>query len=488
LFSLVITLERGKVFKKSEGFYDMSYLDRINEYKDEMVSTLQELIAIPSVKTEPQGAEDPFGPELARALNYVLEWGQENGFETKNLSGYAGHFEYGEGGETVGVLVHLDVVPAGEGWLYPPFSGALSEGRIYGRGAIDDKGPAVAVMYALKALKEEGVKLARKIRIIFGCDEESGWQCMEHYFKHETKPEYGFTPDANFPLINCEKGQLSLVIEGQFPAVEEGCKLHSFSGGSRRNIVPEWAEAIITFPDQQQLLKFKESVSEKLSKEILCCEVGKENQLRVQAKGRPAHGSLPQQGDNAITKLIKVMSTLNCRGGAWDGIRFIQDGFGRETTGQGLGINCRDQLSGELTINLGVLKVEQEKIRMEVDIRYPLCTDHQVIQNKIEEKLPAYGLKITESSALAPHYLAEDNWLVKVLLNVYRGETQDYTAPLSTGGRTYAVTLGNAVAFGPNFPGQPETAHQKNEFMSEQDLMACARIYAKALYELTKEE
>ncbi|NLW55997.1 MAG: dipeptidase PepV [Firmicutes bacterium] len=464
----------------------MSYLDRIDAYQEEMLSTLQELIAIPSVKTEAGGPGEPFGPDLARALNYVLTWGEKNGFATKNISGYAGHLEYGTGDETVGVLVHLDVVPAGDGWKYPPFSGQRAEARIYGRGAIDDKGPAIAAMYAIKALKEEGVKLNKKIRLIFGCDEESGWQCMEHYFKHEPKPEYGFTPDANFPLINCEKGQLGLVIEGELQSAQTGCRIESLTGGSRRNVVPEWAEAVITFPDQQSLEAFVASIPEERANEVQLSAGPKEQQLSIRVKGVSAHASLPQEGDNAVTKLVEIIATLNGTGGCWPAVRFIHECFGRETDGRGLGINYHDQISGDLTINLGVFKIEQQKVKMEVDIRYPLCTSGEELQQKIEQKLATYNLKITNSSALAPHYLAEDNWLIKTLLQAYREETGDQSAPLAIGGRTYAVTLGNAVAFGPVFPGRPEIAHQKDEYISIQDLMACTRIYAKALYELAK--
>jgi succinyl-diaminopimelate desuccinylase len=451
-----------------------------------MTEALKELIAIPSVKGKPGKAGEPFGREISHALNYVLDWGRTNGFKTKNLSGYAGHIEFGEGKETVGVLVHLDVVPAGEGWIHPPFSGEVEGGRIYGRGAVDDKGPAIAGMYALKALKEAGIKPAKKIRIIFGCDEESGWECMEHYFQHEKKPEYGFTPDANFPLINCEKGHLSLVVEGEFAPIEDGCKLEYISGGSRRNIVPEWAEARLLFSDRQSLHKFQEKIAAQSSEKVLIREKEEENRIILQVKGVPAHASLPQQGDNAITRLVEIISRLNYSGGVWDVIRFIQDCFGKKTNGEGLGIDCQDEISGELTINLGVLQVEKGRARMEIDIRYPLCTDGKSIQKKIEDRLVGYGLKIAEIKDLAPHYLEEDNWLIKVLLNAYREETGDLTPPLAIGGRTYAVTLGNAVAFGPNFPGRLETAHQKNENFSIQDLISCTRIYARTLYELTK--
>src|SRR5690554_601263 len=190
-----------------------------------MILRLRELIAIPSVKSSPAGPGAPFGLEMARALEYVLAWGEKEGFRTQNFSGYAGHLEYGEGEEDLGVLLHLDVVPAGAGWQYPPFQGSRMGDRIYGRGAVDDKGPVVAVLYALKALKEAGVQPDRKIRVIFGCDEESGWKCMEHYFQKAPKPAFGFVPDADFPLIHCEKGFVALTLQAGYNSSAGGLEL-----------------------------------------------------------------------------------------------------------------------------------------------------------------------------------------------------------------------------------------------------------------------
>ncbi|HEY8391513.1 MAG TPA: dipeptidase PepV [Capillibacterium sp.] len=466
----------------------MDYLDRIAQEQEAMIKTLQELIAIPSVKGGPVVEGAPFGPEIARALNYVLAWGERHGFATKNLSGYAGHLEYGSGEQTVGVLVHLDVVPAGEGWSYPPFAGKVADGKVYGRGAEDDKGPAVAVMYALKAIKESGVKLGKKIRIIFGCDEESGWRCMDHYFKHEKKPDYGFTPDAMFPLINSEKGQLALVLEGERKPAGNGPVLLMITGGTRRNIVPEKAEAVVGFPDTEALRRGKAAILAQKFKGVSVTEDPEQNRLQVTAQGVPAHGSMPEQGENAITKLALALTPVAGEGGFWAIIRFLRDCLLDGTDGGKLGIACRDEVSGALTINLGVIRTEGAQIRMELDIRAPHAADLEQMKERIAAQISRYGLKIAESSRMAPHYLPEDNWLVQVLLGVYREETGDLSKPVATGGRTYAVTLGNGVAFGPVFPGHPELAHQKDEYVAIKDLMACARIYGKALYRLAREE
>ncbi|HHU50518.1 MAG TPA: dipeptidase PepV [Firmicutes bacterium] len=466
----------------------MDFLNRIERDQEEMVTVLRDLISIPSVKDEPV-ENGPFGKEIAKALDYVLAWGEKQGFSTKNFSGYAGHLEYGEGEETVGVLVHVDVVPAGDGWTYGPFSGTIAEGRIYGRGTVDDKGPAVAVMYALKALKETEVGLKRKIRIIFGCDEESGWACMDHYFKHEKKPTWGFAPDAEFPLINCEKGMLGLDLDGEAPSTPPGQpQLLQLQGGERRNVVPDYAEAVI-FLSEPEVERSARNELTGYFNQIAADDAKFQWQERngrflLRAYGVAAHASLPQLGENALIKLARILADLNYQGGAWDLLHFIARNIGPESNGRELGIACSDERSGELTLNLGVVAIKDGRIHLELDIRYPMCTNAQFLTDQIRKGVAPLKLTVKPAHSLKPHYVPVDDGLVQILLRAYRSETNDSAQPLSIGGRTYAVALGNGVAFGPVFPGRPELAHKKDEYISLTDLYACARIYARALYEL----
>lgn len=288
---------------------------RLKATEGAMVDFLQKLIQIPSVRAEAAGPGAPFGENLRKALETVLAWGEQEGFRTRNVRGYAGHIEYGEGDATVGVLVHLDVVPAGEGWTYPPFAAVIEDGRIYGRGAVDDKGPTAAVLFALKALKDQGVPLRRKIRVIFGCDEESNWECMEEYFKVEPRPAMGFTPDADFPLVYSEKGMLAVALTGSLPAGDAPVCLEAVTGGMRRNIVPEYAEAVLGFTDPS----LRESVRQKLQaagEEIGHIQLeGAGDTLKIKATGRAAHASQPQLGENAIGRLVLALNSLELSGG-----------------------------------------------------------------------------------------------------------------------------------------------------------------------------
>lgn len=455
---------------------------RINQYQEEMILRLQELIAIPSEKSSPAGPGAPFGPEIARALEYVLAWGEKEGFRTENFSGYAGHLEYGEGEEDVGVLLHLDVVPAGAGWQHPPFHGVLAGDRIYGRGAVDDKGPAVAVLYALKALKEAGIRTARKIRVIFGCDEESGWQCMKHYFQEAPKPALGFVPDADFPLIHCEKGSVVLQLQaGYNPSPAGGLELLRVTGGTRHNVVPESAEALLLPADSGAGVW--DRLQDICAKDPRVTLEKTGGQIRLQVKGEAAHASLPHLGENAIIRLLAILAALGEKDGPWEPIALLAKKI-TDFTGKGLGIACQDQISGALTCNLGTIAIGNGKVQLGLDIRYPLCLDEESIVARIKAELGGGGFEITGRHGLPPHYLPAESPLVRTLLAAYQEETGDFSPPLAIGGRTYATALGNGVAFGPNLPGRPQLAHQKDEYIQVADLMLAAGIYGRALFYL----
>lgn len=457
----------------------MSVEDRVATYQGEMIEFLQKLIRIPSVRGE-AAPEAPFGPEVKEALQTTLAWAEKEGFKTRNVRGYAGHIEYGDGPETLGVLVHLDVVPAGEGWVHPPFGAEIHEGRIFGRGVTDDKGPAVAALYALKALKEEGIPLRRKIRIILGCDEESRWECMDAYFEEEPRPTLGFTPDAVFPLVFSEKGRLGLIFEGKVLSDLKGTRLTRLEGGSRANVVPDQATAFIQAEgsDLQRLLDiFATEITERDTVEWSKHEAG----IQLTAHGRAAHASMPHLGDNALAKLIALLSRLGLKGGAWEIVNLLAKGFGAGFSGAGLEIAATDPVSGELTINLGVLHMDESSIRMEVDVRYPRNANGEHLAKRIRAFFAPVGIEITDMIVMPPHFVEENHPLVQTLMEAYRQETGDYSAPLAIGGRTYATVLGTAVAFGPGFPGQPDLAHQRDESMDIEDLVRCGRIYARAL-------
>lgn len=466
----------------------MNFLDLIDEYKDEIIKTTQEVIKIKSVEEKPLPGM-PFGEGPYKALEKTLQIAEDMGFETKNLEGYAGHIDLGEGEEVVGVLAHLDVVPEGEGWIYGPYSGEIHDGKIYGRGTVDDKGPAVATLYAMKALKESGVELKRKIRLILGANEETGWGCMNYYFKHEKAPNMAFTPDAEFPVIHGEKGIIIFDLVYNKNSFTDGdIKLIDIKGGNAPNMVPDSAEAILEVRDLSFIEQSLRLCKEERNYPITISNDG--NNVKVVAKGKSAHGSTPEKGENAITYLLAFLGEYIFARDSYIGmfLQFYNDKIAFKYHGEGIGCGFEDDVSGKLNFNVGMIKLEEENIVLTINVRYPIKTTSEEVYDAIRENLKDTNIELVASSKdTKPLYVPKDDFLVEKLMNVYREFTGDMESqPITIGGGTYARAMENAVAFGPMFPGQVELAHQKDEYISIDHLMKITKIYAKALYELAK--
>lgn len=442
--------------------------------REELIKATQEVIRIPSVKEAPAGDGKPFGESIAKALEYVLAKGREMGFKTENYSGYAGHIEFGEGLETLGVLCHIDVVPPGEGWSADPFSGEILDGKLFGRGAIDDKGPAMAALYGLFALKESGWRPQRRIRVIFGCDEESNWECMGHYLPLAGKPDIGFTPDADFPVINAEKGILMIELSGKLEC-PKGVELLDIQGGNRANMVPDRCRLRLKgLAEEGLLVKTATKLGAKM--EIERDEKG----MTLVFKGVSAHGSMPETGVNAISYALAMLNQLGFDRGIVD---FLHENIGFSHDGRGLGIEVRDAVSGPLTANMGVISMEGDLVKVLVDIRYPVSFTEEQILAALSAKLPA-SVNLISHQGNGPLHVDGESPLIQILLQVYEKHTGETGSPLSIGGGTYARVLDNAVAFGPVLPGQPELAHQPDEYIAVDHLLKLAEIYGDAIAKL----
>lgn len=465
----------------------MDFLKLIDAYQDDIIKSTQEIISIKSVEEDPQPGM-PFGEGPFNALEYALELGENLGMEAKRFDGYAGHIDYGNGEEVVGVLAHVDVVPEGEGWSFDPYGGEISEGRLYGRGTTDDKGPAIAVLYAMKALKESGVDLKRKLRLILGANEETGWGCMEHYFKHEKAPDMGFTPDAEFPAIYGEKGIISFELRFKLASKETGSiLLEDLKGGNAHNMVPDNAMASIRTENFDEIITRFNLYKEMNSYPIDMAKEG--DHVKVIAKGKSAHGSTPEKGENAITYLMDFLGFLVQEDSPLKKfISIYNEKLAFKYHGEGIGCGFEDKESGKLNFNIGVMKLDGDDIVLTINIRYPIESSSQEVYDGIRKNIDGTGMVLVEGTTdMKPLYVSKDDFLVEKLMNVYREQTGDMDSqPITIGGGTYARAMKNAVAFGPMFPGQTDVAHQKDEYISVDHLMQITKIYAKALYELAK--
>lgn len=414
-------------------------------YIDEIKNCLKKLIACESVESAPKPGM-PFGEGVAAALDCMLEEGERLGFETRNYDGYAGEIIFGNGEESMAVLCHLDVVPAGEGWSVSPFCLTEKDGRLYGRGIVDDKGPAAVCLYVMKRLKDEGFAPKYMVKLILGCDEESGWKCIEHYKKCAEMPEFGFSPDADFPVIYAEKGILHVKL---YFAKSE--RLVSLCGGERVNMVP--AKAV--FKDGAPNLAAARELG-------LDCEGGAFYSYGVQA-----HGSTPELGKNALEPVFKYLCAQN----------IVENGVYGLLFGNGFGLKEFKDETGVLTFSPNAAVIENGRIAVSADIRYPATMREEQVLDKIRAK--AVDFKILSSQP--PLYNKKDCFLIEKLLKVYSEFTGEPQECVAIGGGTYARALKTGAAFGPEKPGEISTAHQADENMSEKNLKDIFEIYYRAV-------
>ncbi|KXT76384.1 dipeptidase PepV [Streptococcus sp. DD12] len=457
--------------------------------QDAMMADLFDLLRIKSEREDDKAdAEHPFGPGPVKALKHFLAMAERDGYQTKNIDNYAGQFEYGEGDQVLGIFAHLDVVPAGEGWDNPPYEPLIRDGKLYARGASDDKGPTLACYYALKIIKELNLPVSKKVRFIVGTDEESGWGDMDYYFSHndQDKPDFGFSPDAEFPIINGEKGNVTAYVH--FSGDNHGqAELVSFTGGLRENMVPEQAEALVRLPESEKA-SHKEAFEAFVAQEPISGQwTEKDDAVLIQVKGKSAHGSLPEDGINAATYLARFLKDLPFEGPAQAYITFISDHLHKDFAGEKLGLAYTDAKMGALSMNAGVFSFDQsqEDNTIALNFRYPKGVTSADLKAGLERLSGPEQVTLSEHEH-TPHYVPVDDPMVATLLQVYEKHTGQKGHETIIGGGTFGRLLERGVAFGAMFPGYTNTMHQTNEFADVADLYRASAIYAEAIYELIK--
>ena len=412
--------------------------------KQEFINDLKTLIAIKSIRGNcgEETAESPLGKGINDAIEAFLSIGKRFGFKTKNLDGYCGYIEMGEGEELLGIIAHTDTVDAGDGWDYPPFECSVADDKIYGRGVIDDKGPALLALYAMKAISDANFPISKRVRLIIGGDEETGGcLCMKRYKETEELPAIAFSPDADYPAVFGEKGLLRVRIFGKEDSMPDDFK---FDGGGVINVVPDEAHAFI-------------------NGEELC------------EKGVAAHGSMPEKGENAVLKLAEKIS-----------VRFPESSFARLyslTTAASLGIDIKDELTA-LSINPSVLHADNTMCELFYDIRYPITANGEEVISSIKDHTAKKGLTAEIIFHEEPLYVPTDSHLVSTLSKIYTEHTGDNTPPMAIGGGTYAKSFKNCIAFGVLFPWETETMHAPNEFWAISSIEKNFDIMADAIKSL----
>ncbi|NEU29997.1 dipeptidase PepV [bacterium LRH843] len=457
--------------------------------KEQIIEQTKEFLRINSVLDESTATETmPFGKGIHKALTFLMKKGEECRFFTKNLDGYAGLIEHGSGEESVGILVHIDVVPAGEGWKTPPFSAEIRNGRIYARGAIDDKGPTMAAFFAMVIVKELNLPLKKRVRLIIGTDEESEWRCVDHYFKHEEMPTIGFAPDADFPIIYAEKGIADVIVHwGELDDADQNdLTLAHFHAGERLNMVPDLAVAKIS-GNIEQLKKVEEAFKAYLLKNKHNGRASVQDQsLMLTYEGVSAHGSTPEKGVNAGILLSVFLAEFSFQGGANRYLKFVKDYLLEDLNGEALAIDVSDDVSGSLTVNAGLLRFNEKEASIGLNIRYPVTASFDECMTRLQRLCESSQATINMRDHLKPNYVEKTHPLIQTLKKVYERQMGGEAPLLTSGGATYARSLKTGVAFGALFPGSEDVAHQKDEYIDIRDLLKATAIYAEAIYELAK--
>lgn len=441
--------------------------ENVLKIKDEMIQEIINLVRYESVSIKSDNKEKPFGEECKKALEHILELGKKLGFNTKNIDGYCGYIEFGEGKELLGIIGHLDVVPATkeDGWTKDPYQAEIINNKLYGRGTSDDKGPVISCLYAMK-IANSLKQLNKRVRLIIGLNEEQDWECIERYKQTEELPTISFSPDANFPCIYAEKGIITLTIENDFNLDDE--ILEFTTGNNAINVVPKTAHIIIKTNNPNKFVEEKDIIVEKI-----------EDTIKITATGVSSHAAFPTLGDNAATKLLKYINKIYKN-------KFLTkleelDFYNLENPLYLGGDSLTDE-SGTLTSNIGIINYENNKLIIKTNLRVPIKTSFAELKNICNRSIDSIKYYFEgENEGL---YVSKDSYLVKTLTRIFNETTNMNEEAIAIGGGTYARAFNNCVSFGMTFPNEEELCHQVNENIDIDNLLLATEIYTKAIIEL----
>lgn len=456
-----------------------------DQHRDEMVKDIMDLVSIRSVDGETKEGK-PYGDGPAAALDAALKLAGKYGFtDVKNVDNYVGTITMGEGDVRLGILAHLDVVPEGKGWtVCEPYKPVVIDGKIYGRGSSDDKGPAVASLYALRCMKDLGIPMKHGVRLILGTAEETGSTDVAYYFKKEPAPPMVFSPDGDYPILNTEKGQLRPDIIAEFAESQALPRIRSIDGGLVLNAVPPEAEAVVEGLDAAAVRPVLEEATQETGAAYEVQDV--DGGVHILARGKNAHASLPEEGNNAITALIAALVKLplaECEGLAR--LRALNELMPHgETDGKTWGIACADEISGALTISLNIFHCTATGFRGSCDSRVPLCGGEERLFAIMKEKAEGKGMTAKLMMHEPPHHTPEDAPLVVALKKIFTDYTGMEAKCVSMGGGTYVHDIEGGVGFGCEFPGEDTHMHGPDEFVSIDTLLISGKMFAQAIVDL----
>ena len=444
----------------------------VAENRENVIRDIKRLVDVPSVEG-PAEPGKPFGPGPAAALAEGLAIAGEMGLDTHNCENYIGWAQLkGATDAQIATITHLDVVPQGNGWTADPFDMQVKDGWLIGRGVADDKGPSVLCLYALKFLKENNVPLKYTVRALLGANEETGMVDVDYYLEHYEAPAFCFSPDAEFPVCNGEKGGFN----GELVSNPLAGNLLEFEGGVAHNVIPDRASCLV-----------KGDISKLSEREGITLE--EENgAVRIRGWGKGGHAAMPAGTVNAIGLIVDyLLDNRLCTGEENAFLKVLQK-LHHATDGSGVGIAAKDEAFDPLTIIGGMITFRDGRLRQDVDSRYPTSITGEEIARRLGEALGGTGT-VEDARWNKPFYISADDPAIQALVDTYNEVTGENARPFTMGGGTYARHFPRAVSFGPERLGTvlPEFAgpmHGANEGANIDQLMDALKIYILALLRL----
>ncbi|MGL4483704.1 MAG: Sapep family Mn(2+)-dependent dipeptidase [Anaerovoracaceae bacterium] len=456
----------------------MNFNKYLEQSKNEMVENARHLIRIKSIQGE-KAEGMPFGKGMNEALEYVLGLASDMGFKVKNIDGYCGYAELGEGDTYIGIFGHVDIYGSDSyAWKYGLYDAVLENGKIYGNGALD-KGGLISLLYGFKAIKESNIGLKKKVRLIVGTDEGKRYQDIARYLKEESPPIAGFTTDGYFPVVYAEKG---LALFDYKREVEQGTdeRIEYIKGGITENVVPGYCCAKLVTERKEEIVSAMKSFINENRVDLTAKTLS--DGLLIESFGVEYHCMAIERGENSITQMINFLSSVNF--GSSDiqnTLTFFSEKMGFEIYGESLGIAIEDSFSGKLTFNLGFLNFEENLLHIRCDCRFPVVCDFEHTASIVSSTFEEAGFFENEHRFWNPTYKPRNHFLIKTLLQAYRSITKDKSEPVVSTSISYATEMPNVAAFGVMFPGEREVSYQANEFVDTDNMLKAANIYAEAI-------
>ena len=459
------------------------------EHRQEMLDDIMELVRIPSVNA-PAEEGAPFGPACRQVLDAAVAKAKSFGFRAEVLGDKVAVADLNDCPAQLDILAHLDVVPAGDGWsVTEPFVPLMKDGRIYGRGTCDDKGPAIASLYAMRAVRELGIPLKHNARLILGADEETGSQDIDYYYSHYPEAPCSFSPDADYPIINVEKGGFFTTYSSTWEGEPPLPRVFSLDSGTVGNAVPGKAEAVIEGLDPAEISPVAEKVAAQTGTEVTV--TGTKERAVITVVGTSAHASTPWEGCSSLTSLLTMLTLLPFAPS--EGMKRLQ-GISKlfphgDFYGNAAGIAQEDEISGKLTLTMNVLHYKLNELSGRVDCRAPVCANEKNALEPLRRKMAERGLELSpDCHMMLPHHVPEDGPLVQTLLQCYEEVMHEPGKCIAIGGGTYAHFLKNGVAFGAAALGTDYHMHGPDEYLIIDEMVRSAELFALAICRLCGED